>query len=161
MRGFSIRNVFFGTTMTLSMPKAFLICSLLTTHLTKAAIINSLCSVGAGEWNDWNISVASGIAFSGRSEEVLWKLNNVRSTRNKISAILGHNKRRLADVKLFGTGSWDWEAIAANRGPPKLYTSSRNPECPTVVTGTSLRSGPKILSASASSTPITSTTAKL
>jgi len=74
-----------------------------------------LCSVGAGEWSDWNISVASGIAFSGRSEEVLWKLNNVRSTRNKISAILGHNKRRLADVKLFGTGSWDWEAIAANR----------------------------------------------
>ena len=115
VRGFSIRKVFFGTTMTLSTPKAFLICSLLTTHLTKAAIINSLCSVGAGEWNDWNISVASGIAFSGRSEEVLWKLNNVRSTRNKISAILGHNKRRLADVKLFGTGSWDWEAIAANR----------------------------------------------
>ena len=101
--------------MTLS--KAILIYSLLTTYLTKAVLLDGLCPVGLQEWKDQYVNVASGLAHSRRSAEVLWEpRHNVRSRRNWISATLGHGGRRLADVKLVGTKRVrDWEAIAINK----------------------------------------------
>jgi hypothetical protein len=95
-------------------PKAILICSLLTTYFTKAVVINGWCPDGVEEWNDWYIN---GLAHSRRSEEVLWRpRHDVRGRRNLISATLGQGGRRLADVKLFGTlRVRDWEAIAINK----------------------------------------------
>ena len=71
VRVFSIRKVFFETTMTM-VPKAILICSLFTTYFTKAVAIDRWCPDGAGEWNDRYINAANGLAHSRRSAEVLW-----------------------------------------------------------------------------------------
>jgi len=114
----SIRKVFFeAMAMAMASPKAILICSLLTTYITKAVAIDRWCPDGAGEWNDRYINAANGLAHSRRSAEVLWRpRNNVRGKRNWISATLGHGGRRLADVKLYGTLKVrDWEAIAINK----------------------------------------------
>merc|ERR1719500_2011471 len=103
--------------MAMASPKAILICSLLTTYITKAVAINRWCPDGAGEWNDRYINAANGLAHSRRSAEVLWRpRQNVRVGKNRITATSGHSGRKLADVKLMGIlRVRDWEAIAINK----------------------------------------------
>jgi len=111
--------------------KAILISSI-ATLLTDAAVIkgpfsrgatHQQCSVGEGEWkaniNDGYITEASGLAYSRRSDEVLW-VHNDSGGSTWINAISEHG-RRLADVELQGTTCRDWEDIAVNKEDGHSY----------------------------------------
>merc|ERR1712130_322605 len=122
------RSLFCINTM---LTKAILISSL-ATLLTDAAVIkgpfsrgvtHQQCSVGEGEWkaniNDGYITEASGLAYSRRSDEVLW-VHNDSGGSTWINAISEHG-RRLADVELQGTTCRDWEDIAVNKEDGHSY----------------------------------------
>merc|ERR1711971_259772 len=115
----SIRKVSFRATM---LTKAILICSI-PTYLTNAAMIKGHgsayqhCPVGEGEWkgniNDGQMKEVSGLAYSRRSQEVLW-VHNDSGGSTWIDAI-SERGARLADVELQGTTCLDWEDIAVNK----------------------------------------------
>ena len=102
----------------MTLPKAILICSLLTSFLTKSLSVHVMvggCPAELGEWNDWYNSVAYGLVNSRRSTEVQWGPRTFRG-KNWISASL-ENGRRLADLRLPETliRVRDLEAIALSR----------------------------------------------
>jgi len=76
----------------------------------------NFCNVAKGEAkgniNDGHITEASGLAYSRRSEQVLW-INNDSGGVNRIYAVSEHG-RKLAEVWLEGTTVRDWEDVAVN-----------------------------------------------
>ena len=102
----------------MTLPKAILIFSLLTTCLTKADVIDGRCPNSIGEWIDWYISELNRQVANGyMSTEFDWGPRTVRGKSNWISAY-SENGRRLADILLpasLRARVHDWEAIAVNR----------------------------------------------
>jgi len=130
------KSLYWIFTMTMTLSRAILSCSLLAIYLTKAASMDSGYEGAPVVWGaPWcpgkhrHISLAhrpSGLqAFSRRPEKVLWRLSDNVNRNKRISAVfLGRNGRTLANVELRGTKRSsqspalfvpNWQAVAINK----------------------------------------------